>query len=98
MDIAELDIHAALNTYETPDRAPGVYGERGLSEMWGPFGVETSAVGANGRRLIVREVGGSTWIGGCEIADPRDLRILIARLLADAARMEADCRAAADEF
>jgi hypothetical protein len=94
---AELDVHAALNTYETPDRDPGVYGDAGPLAMHGPFGTETSVVGANGRRLIVREVAGNTWIGGCEIADPRDLRILIARLLADAYRMEADCRDAAEE-
>jgi hypothetical protein len=82
-----LDVHAALNTYESPDLDPGVYHTaEGLS-----------VVGSNGRRLIARDQAGSVWIGGCEIVDPRDLRNLILNLTGMADDMERVCRAAADE-
>lgn len=70
-------IHAALNTYETTDRAPGVYDDGGMR----------SVVGANRRRLIIKEQLGGVWIGGCKVESGDDLRKLAALLLAMATEL-----------
>jgi hypothetical protein len=61
MSIADLDIHAALNTYESPDRPAG---------FTAPAPGQAEVVGANGRRLLVRRMPEGLWIGGCLISDP----------------------------
>lgn len=70
--VADLDVHAALNTYEVlPDAKPGVY----LNYP------QVSVVGENRRRLIMQRMADGVWIGGCKVTDPDDL-LEIANVLA----------------
>jgi hypothetical protein len=66
-----LDIHAALNTYETPEGAePGFWID----------GAQADLIGANGRRLIARETEDGMYVGGCLIKSTADARELAAFL------------------
>lgn len=53
-----LDIHAALNTYETTGGPGYRLVSRGQAEV----------VGTNGRRLIARNEADGVWLGGCLVA------------------------------
>ncbi len=71
--VAAMDVHAALNSYETPGTPEGAY-EVDVATM--------AVVGANGRRLIVRWQDEGVWIGGCLITDPavaETLAVFVAR-------------------
>lgn len=76
-----LDVHAALNTYEVSDRPQGItFGGTGRVEV-------SEVVGANGRRLLLRDADDGIWIGGCLITDPFVLARLGAELTHAAERM-----------
>jgi hypothetical protein len=66
-----LDIHAALNTYETLP-----YAEPGFT-LSGP---QADLIGVNRRRLITRETEDGLWVGGCLIKSTADARELAAFL------------------
>jgi hypothetical protein len=72
----ELDVHAALNTYETPlDTPPGA--EQITPSM-------LVAVGENGRRLISRWLPEGVWVGGCLIATREHAEALAAFITREA--------------
>lgn len=66
----DLDLHMALNTYESPGVPPTVVAV--------PMGLDV--VGANNRRLLVRQFDEGVWIGGCLISDRGHLEMLISYL------------------
>jgi hypothetical protein len=66
----DLDLHMALNTYESPGVPPTVVAV--------PMGLDV--VGANNRRLLVRQFDEGVWIGGCLISDRGDLEMLVSYL------------------
>jgi len=66
----DLDLHMALNTYESPGVPPAVVAV--------PMGLDV--VGANNRRLLVRQFDEGVWIGGCLISDRGNMEMLISYL------------------
>jgi hypothetical protein len=68
-----LDVHAALNTYETSDH---------------PSATETpneiSLVGSNGRRLVARWTTEGVWIGGCLVSQREHAEALAAFITREA--------------
>lgn len=84
----EGDCQAAQHTYVAPGtETPGVFTHGVLCRedetVWRCLDV----VGANRRRLLVRDDADGAYVGGCLIADPHDLDDLIAKLGDLSARM-----------
>jgi hypothetical protein len=82
-EAVDRGMHVAMNTYETVAAGEGIYIEHDDDDRIS----QVDVIGANHRRLIVRDTDEGLYVGGCVISNPAVARVL-AEVIADWARTQ----------